>query len=199
MPPIGSPAPRVILGDDQDPHVHDRCISEGRDAASRDRPAVGRAEQAAVLLGIVDREPAIRGMCAQRRERCAQVAEPVRWQIRGRPQEPLPGGDLIGDQGEDLRADRDHLRRICAPLDPVQQRRLADSLDRCGFCGRSTFKSLPPSAARLRRESGRPAPCCPASRSWPPGMASPAPPSTGHCPSCVPKGWSGPNEDGVPP
>ena len=108
--------------------------AEGRNAAGGDRPAVGRAEQVAVLLGIVDREPAIGGIRAQCRQRRAQVTEPVRRQVRGRPQEPLPGGE-----GSVTRVRTSALTgtgdwRVGVPLDPVQQRRLADPLDRCGFC-----------------------------------------------------------------
>ena len=84
-----------------------------------------------------------------------QVAEPVRWQVRGRPQEPLPGGDGVGDQGEDFRADRDRLWSVGVPLDPVQQRRLADPRDRCGFGG-----APPRLAAHLvLKERADPQPC----------------------------------------
>src|ERR1700722_11400024 len=65
--------------------------------------------------------------------------------------------------------------------------------------GRSTSRSLSRFATRSRQENGCPVPCCPASRDWPPGTASPAPPSTGRCPSCGPKDWSGRNEEEVPP
>ena len=103
---------------------------ERRNAVDGDRTAVGRAEQVAVLLRIMDRELSIGGIRAQRRKRRAQVAEPVRRKVRGRPQEPLPGGGRVGDEREDFGADRHGWRRVGVPLDPVEQRGLADSRDR---------------------------------------------------------------------
>ena len=134
---------------ERDPEAWNAYLAEGNAKQARKRvsaDAIVRDSSGRILLvdptykpdwdlpgGMAeanDRELAVGGIRAQRRKRRAQVAEPGHRKIWGCPQESLLRGGRVGDEREDLGADRHPRRSVGVPLDPTEQRGLADSRDR---------------------------------------------------------------------